>query len=137
MPTIWRMARPDVFSIRNTSVERYLHPVVHEIKASRADLLSDLRKPSKRDAYRWLSCETYYVFPANLATLDEIPEEFGVLTVSPSIDEGALELMRPARHCPCALPFAVWMALAKSTPAYDDATEPAQTDLSAVAHEGA
>ncbi len=143
MPTKWRIARPDVFSIRNTSVERYLHPVVHEIKVSRADLLCDLRNPSKREAYRWLSCETYYVFPANLAAPEEIPEPFGVLTVNPSIDEGsflddgALELMRPAQHCPCELPFAVWMALAKSTPVCDDATEPAQAALTDVAHEDA
>jgi hypothetical protein len=141
IPTRWRIARPDVFSVRKTSVERYLHPVVHEIKVSRADLLCDLRNPSKREAYRWLSCETYYVFPANLAAPEEIPEPFGILTVKTSIDdgsfldEGTLELTRPARHCPCELPFAVWMALAKSTPVYDDATEPAQAALTDVAHE--
>lgn len=140
-PTKWRIARPDVFSIRNTSVERYLHPVVHEIKVSRADLLCDLRNPSKREAYRWLSCETYYVFPANLAAPEEIPEPFGILTVNTSsdegsfLDEGALELTRPAQHGPCELPFAVWMALAKSTPVYDDTTEPAQAALTDVAHE--
>jgi len=130
-PSTWRMARPDVFSIRNTSVEHYLHPVVHEIKASRADLLSDLRNPAKRDAYRWLSCETYYVFPAGLAAPEEIPEEFGILTANGTVDEGMLELVRPARHAPCALPFAVWMALAKSTPVYDDESEPAQIELTA------
>jgi len=76
------------------------------------------------------------VFPANLATPDEIPDEFGILTVNPSIKDGTLELVRPARHCPCALPFAVWMALAKSSPVYDDATEPSQAELAAVSHEG-
>lgn len=125
----WRMARPDVFSIRNTSVENYLYPVVHEIKANRADLLSDLRNPAKRGAYRWLSSETYYVFPAGLASPEEIPEEFGILTANGPVDEGALELVRPARHVACTLPFAVWMALAKATPVYDDESEPAQIEL--------
>lgn len=129
--SIWRMARPDVFSIRNTSVEHYLHPVVHEIKASRADLLSDLRNPAKRDAYRWLSCETYYVFPAGLAAPEEIPEEFGILTANGTVDADILELVRPARHTACTLPFAVWMALAKSMPVYDDESEPAQIELTA------
>ncbi len=113
---IWRVARPDVFSLRSTSVESYLQPMVHEVKVSRADLLSDLRHTSKRESYQWLSCETYYVFPAQIAELHEIPQDFGVWVLSGSIEAGSLELVRPARHCPCRLPFAVWMALAKSTP---------------------
>ena len=32
----WRMARPDLFSVRNTSVAAYLQPLVHEIKFNRA-----------------------------------------------------------------------------------------------------
>ena len=51
----WRMARPDVFSVRRTSVEDYLQPMVHEVKVSRADLLSDLRHAAKRESYQWLS----------------------------------------------------------------------------------
>ncbi len=113
---IWRVARPDVFSLRSTSVESYLRPMVHEVKVSRADLLSDLRHASKRESYQWLSCETFYVFPAQIAELHEIPQDFGVWVLSGSIEEGSLELVRPARNCPCTLPFAVWMALAKSTP---------------------
>ena len=37
----WVMSQPDVFSIRQTTVEAYAEPVVHEIKVSRADLLAD------------------------------------------------------------------------------------------------
>lgn len=112
----WRMARPDVFSVRRTSVEEYLQPMVHEVKVSRADLLSDLRHSAKRESYRWLSCETYFVLPAGVAEPQEIPEAFGVWVLNGSIDAGTLELARPARHVPCKLPFAVWMALAKATP---------------------
>jgi hypothetical protein len=113
----WRIARPDVFSVRNTSVEAYLRPMVHEVKVSRADLLSDLRHAAKRESYQWLSCETYYVFPTGVAELHEIPLAFGVWTLDGAVESGTLELVRPARHSPRKLPFAVWMALAKSTPA--------------------
>ena len=115
--TSWRMARPDVFSVRHTSVEDYLQPMVHEVKVSRADLLSDLRHAAKRESYQWLSCETYYVFPAGVAEPDEVPQEFGVWVMNGTVESGALDLVRPARHAPCKLPFAAWMALAKATPA--------------------
>ena len=42
------MAMPDVFSIRHTTVEAYLEPIVHEVKVQRADLLADLRRATKR-----------------------------------------------------------------------------------------
>ena len=42
----WVQALPDVFSIRHTTKEEFLEPVVHEIKVRRGDLLSDLRKPT-------------------------------------------------------------------------------------------
>ena len=114
--TAWRMARPDVFSVRHTSVEDYLRPMVHEVKVSRADLLSDLRHAAKRESYRWLSCETYYVFPAGIAEPREVPEAFGVWLLNGPIDSGTLELVRPAVHQPCRLPFMAWMALARATP---------------------
>ena len=116
----WRMARPDVFSVRRTSVEDYLHPMVHEVKVSRADLLSDLRHTAKSESYQWLSCETYYVFPVGVAEPREIPEPFGIWLLDGSIDSGTLHLVRPARHVHCKLPFPVWMALAKATPASMD-----------------
>lgn len=125
----WRMARPDVFSVRRTSVEDYLQPMIHEVKVSRADLLSDLRHSAKRESYQWLSCETYFVLPAGVAEPQEIPEAFGVWLLNGSIDAGTLELARPARHVPCKLPFAVWMALAKATPV-SQSGEPMQRDLS-------
>ncbi len=125
----WRMARPDVFSVRHTSVEAYLQPVVHEIKVSRADLLSDLRHAIKREAYQWLGSACYYVFPAGIAKPNEIPEAFGVWVVHGDIGTGPLEQVRPARHVHRPLPFPVWMALAKSTPWRPDELDEAQTQL--------
>jgi hypothetical protein len=126
----WRVARPDLFSVRNTSVEDYLQPVVHEVKVSRADLLSDLRHAAKRDSYQWLCSECYYVFPAGVAEAAEIPEAFGIWVLHGAVEDGRLELLRPARHKPCKLPFAVWLALAKATPLRLD-DESAQAQLGA------
>ena len=132
--THWRMARPDVFSIRNTSVEAYLHPVVHEIKVSRADLLSDLRQATKRESYQWLCCECYYVYPAGIAKPNEIPSALGLWELHGDVESGRLELVRPARHTPCTLPFAVWMALARNAPVAFEAETPPQAELSTTCH---
>lgn len=127
----WRIARPDVFSIRNTTLEAYLHPIVHEVKVSRADLLSDLRHAAKRQSYQWLCSECHYVFPAGLADPEEVPEGFGVWLLHGDIESGRLELARPARHVSCELPFAVWMSLARATPlrAEDGDEAPRQATL--------
>lgn len=115
-PHRWRLARPDLFSIRRTSNPNYLHPVVHEIKVSRADLLSDLRHEAKRSSYQWLASECHYVFPHGLAEPQELPEELGVWVIHGNIETGRLEMLRPARHAPCTIPFDVWMAMAKASP---------------------
>ncbi len=133
LPHAWRMARPDLFSVRNTSVEAYLQPQVHEVKVSRADLQSDLRHAAKRQAYEWLSCESYYLFPAGMAEPEEIPEPYGVWVLHGDIDAGGdggrFEQLRPARHQPCKLPFAVWLALAKATPLRIEGDESPQAPL--------
>jgi hypothetical protein len=120
----WCMARPDVFSIRNTSVEAYAHPIVHEVKVSRADLLGDLRKPDKRAAYLDLGGECWYVLGNDargrcIASPDEIPPECGVLV----LEGERLVVARAAVHRAFErIPFGVWMALAKAQPiaGFDD-----------------
>ncbi|RYY94190.1 MAG: hypothetical protein EOO24_25270 [Comamonadaceae bacterium] len=124
----WCIARPDVFSIRNTSVEAYAHPVVHEIKVSRADLLGDLKKPDKRAAYLDLGGECWYVLGNDargrcIARPDEVPEGCGVLVQD---DAGRLVVARAALHRPVErLPFGVWLALAKAQPVsgFDEAAQ--------------
>ena len=115
-PHRWRLARPDLFSVRRTSNPAYLHPVVHEVKVSRADLLSDLRHAAKRHAYQWLASECHYVFPRGMAEPQELPEELGVWVIHGDIETGPLEMLRPARHAPCTIPFDVWMSMAKASP---------------------
>ena len=117
----WAMAMPDVFSIRHTSVEAYLDPVVHEIKVQRADLLSDLRSARKRAAYLQLGSECWYVIRAGIARPEEIPPDCGVIVA----DDSGLDVARPAPRRAMPMPFAVWMALARATPVdgwrHDDA----------------
>src|SRR5689334_9998339 len=78
-PLRWCMARPDVFSIRNTSVATYVDPIVHEVKVRRADLLSDLKNEAKRAAYLDLG-ECWYVLGRDargkcIGAADEVPAE--------------------------------------------------------------
>jgi hypothetical protein len=108
----WAMAMPDVFSIRHTTVEAYLEPIVHEVKVHRSDLLSDLRREAKRAAYLQLSSECWYVIAQGIAQADEIPREFGVMAA-----QGAqLEVLRPAPKRPMQMSLGLWMALARATP---------------------
>ena len=115
---IWCMAMPDVFSIRRSSVEAYLEPVVHEIKVSRADLLCDLRKPAKRAAYQAMAGAVWYVLGEDakgrpIAKPEEVPPECGVL----QMERGSLVVARSApRRAVERLPFHVWMALAQAGP---------------------
>jgi hypothetical protein len=111
----WAVAMPDVFSIRHTTVEDYVEPVVHEIKVRRADLLSDLRKAPKREAYRAIASQCWYVLQAGIGTADEIPAEYGVMLADGEADAAELEVLRPAPKRPMRLPFIAWMALARAT----------------------
>ena len=117
-PLRWCMAKPDVFSIRNTSVAAYVDPIVHEIKVHRSDLLGDLRRPEKRAAYLDLGGECWYVLGADakgqpIASPDEVPAECGVML----LENQRLVVARNApRRVRGDLPFGVWLALAKSTP---------------------
>lgn len=128
----WRLCRPDVFSIRRTSSQARLEPEVHEIKAHRADLLADLRKPAKRAAYLALSARCWYVLGRDasgrvIADPSEIPDDCGVVIDAPE----RLQSVRPAPVRPCPPPtFAVWMALAAARPfEAEESLESPQLDL--------
>ena len=114
----WKMCQPDVFSIRDSSRQDYLEPVVHEIKVSRADLLGDLKRPEKRGAYLEMGGQCWYVLGCDrsghpIAKPNEIPVECGVMV----FQNNQFEVTRMApKRTVSELPFAVWMALAKATP---------------------
>ena len=114
----WRLCRPDVFSLRISSLEYALEPAVHEIKVSRADLLGDLHQPDKRGAYLGIAQRVWYVLGQTqsgcaIADPSEIPAECGVLVA----EADALRVVRPAparEAKPIAL--STWLALARSQP---------------------
>lgn len=111
----WCIAKPDVFSIRNTSVPHYVDPVVHEVKVRRADLLGDLKKPAKREAYLFLG-ECWYVLGCDargrsIGEPDEIPAECGVML---ALGDRLVVARAAPRRERSGLPFGVWMALAKA-----------------------
>lgn len=116
----WLVVRPDVYSIRHTTVESWVVPIAHEVKVRRADLLSDLQRPAKRAAYLALAAECSYVIAAGIAEPEEIPPECGVIVAHPAGDGrgfGRLERVRDAPRRAMTLPLAVWMALARAAPA--------------------
>ena len=108
----WQIAMPDVFSVRHTTVEAYLEPIVHEVKVRRSDLLADLRRANKREAYLQLGGECWYAIKSGIAEPDEIPAECGVLVA----EAGCLSVARPAPKRPARMSFPLWMALARATP---------------------
>ena len=108
----WQIAMPDVFSVRHTSVEAYLEPIVHEVKVRRSDLLADLRRASKREAYLQLGGECWYAIRSGIAEPDEIPAECGVLVA----DDARIVVARAAPKRPARMSFPLWMALARATP---------------------
>lgn len=138
----WVVAKPDVFSIRNTSVPGYLAPAVHEVKVRRADLLGELRATprshAKRGAYLDMSSACWYVLGRDargreIGDASEIGEAFGVMVATASAaGDLRLEVVRPAPRRamphPAGLPFGMWLALARAVPRAADDT-PAQQAL--------
>ena len=109
-PRVWPVVLPDVFSIRHTTVEDFVEPIVHEVKVRRADLLSDLRNPAKRAAYLGLASQCWYVLQAGIGSADDVPPECGVMIAHPH----ALDVARPAPRRAMRLPLGTWMSLARA-----------------------
>ncbi len=112
----WQRLKPDVFSIRNTTVEDYVEPLVHEIKVRRADLLSDLKKPEKRAGNLALASGCYYVLAEGIGTADDVPPECGVIIATPT----KMVIARSAPRRAMSLAFHHWMALTKAQRVHGD-----------------
>lgn len=116
----WVMAMPDVFSIRYTTLEDFVEPIVHEIKVRRADLLADVRHTAKREAYLALAGQCWYVLKAGIGGADDVPPECGVMLAHSPLGDvdgnraSALEVLRAAPKRAMRLPLSTWMALAKA-----------------------
>ena len=118
--TQWVMAMPDVFSIRHTTIEDYVEPVVHEIKVSRADLQADLRRPAKGQAYLAMASQCWYVVTRGLAAEADVPAHYGLMVAD--ADGQGLEVVRSAPKRATRLEFHTWLALARASPEKSDET---------------
>ncbi len=59
--------------------KRACHSVVVECKISRADFLADRGKPFRTKPVKAMGCERYYLAPAGIIAVDELPEGWGLL----------------------------------------------------------
>lgn len=74
-----KASRPDVFSVKPTYNVGQVNPIVHEVKVSRADFLSDMKRPEKREAYQAYSEAFYFACPHGLIDAAEIPQGTGLV----------------------------------------------------------
>jgi hypothetical protein len=70
--------RLDAFAL-NTLPHAGMKRVCYEVKTSRADFLSEIKRPLKRRIGMRYSNEFYFVTPAALVSLTEIPPECGLV----------------------------------------------------------
>lgn len=56
--------------------------VVVECKASRADFLTDAKKPFRTNPEEGLGCERFYLAPPGMIAPDELPKDWGLLEYS-------------------------------------------------------
>jgi len=59
--------------------KRACHSVLVECKISRPDFLADLDKPFRQKQHLGMGCERYYLTPAGLLSLEELPAGWGLL----------------------------------------------------------
>lgn len=62
--------------------KRANHSVLVECKVSRADFLADRAKPFREGKAEGLGCERYYLAPAELIAVEDLPEGWGLLEYS-------------------------------------------------------
>jgi len=122
----WRIARPDVFSIRRTTRETGLAPIAYEVKVERSDLLGDLSRTGKRAGYLQVAHQLYYVLREGIAEPTEIPPECGVM-IGTATDFRILRAA-PSREVPWG--HGHWMSLLSSR-RVTSSGEPPQRELGA------
>lgn len=77
--TQYGVSRPDVFTVDKTLNEDNMKPTTYEIKHSRADFLSDMKKPDKWKSYLEVSEKLYYVCPEGVIKKEDLPKECGLI----------------------------------------------------------
>lgn len=102
----------------NVWASRNFCRVTYEIKISRHDFLREMRAGlSKRQPGLHISNQFYYVIPDGCVTVDEIPEECGLLVVRKPAGKDYYALLNakkaPWREIEPSLPVDFWASLAR------------------------
>ena len=84
--------RLDAFAL-NTLPHQAMKRICYEIKISRADFLCEMRQPMKRRIGMRYSNEFYFVTPANLLALAEVPVEAGLVEAGHATPEDWREIV--------------------------------------------
>ena len=87
--------RLDAFAL-NCLPHLAMKRVCYELKLSRADFLGEIRRPLKRRIGMRFSNEFYFVTPAGMLALDEVPTDCGLIEAGIASTEESQRLIR--RH---------------------------------------
>jgi hypothetical protein len=87
--------RLDAFAL-NTQPHTAMKRVCYEVKTSRADFLAELKRPLKRRIGMRYSNEFYFVTPAGIVNMAEVPAECGLIEAGHATFEEWRQLM--SRH---------------------------------------
>jgi hypothetical protein len=87
------LQRLDAFAL-NCLPHLAMKRVCYEIKISRSDFLCELKHPLKRRIGLHFSNEFFFVTPAGMLSLDEVPTHCGLIEVGRAITEDSKRLVR-------------------------------------------
>jgi hypothetical protein len=87
------MQRLDAFAL-NCMPYRGMKRICYEVKISRADFLGEVKRPLKRRIGMRFSNEFYFVTPAGMLSVDEVPTECGLIEVGTAVTEEIQRLVR-------------------------------------------
>lgn len=72
----------DVFALHQWPSEGFKR-IAYEIKISNSDFKREIKQPRKRKSFREISNEFYFVAPAGIIDLDQVPTDCGLIEVTP------------------------------------------------------
>lgn len=89
------LQRLDAFAL-NCLPHLGMRRICYELKASRADFLGEVKRPLKRRIGMRFSNEFYFVTPAGMLGIEEIPADCGLVEIGMALTEESRSLVR--RH---------------------------------------
>lgn len=87
------MQRLDAFAL-NCLPHLGMKRICYEVKASRADFLGEMRRPLKRRIGMRFSNEFFFLTPPGMVSIDEVPNECGLIEVGQARTDESMRLVR-------------------------------------------